>query len=683
MGTSVLAAIEKTTNLSAPETASLCGQWWFRTDSGNVGEKQRWYGSGDSASGWRKVRVPHTWQVDPASIEYRGVAWYRRTLDAPQEWQNSAVRIEFEAVFHTATVWINGELAGEHVRKGYTAFLLDITHLLRWGSPNTIAVRVDNAFDEKMVPRGRSSDWAHDGGIYRPVQLLITPKIFVERVGVEALPELATGDGKLTITAYVRNTDSKPWRGRALFRVADEETGLTVLSSSDTSNLSIEGGATQTSRFEATLPKAKLWHFDHPNLYRLVFSIANGEDTHQLTVTFGVRKLEVKDSGFYLNGERVRLMGVERMAGSNPNFGMAEPSDWIVHDHDDVKHLNCVFTRVHWPQDKRVLDYCDRHGILMQSEIPTWGYDTFAGMGSEPDTELVQNALEQLREMIARDRNHPCVVVWGLSNEIGGQNPPAYQFAKRMLEEAKRLDPHRLCSYASNSLNETPERDAAGLMDFIETNEYFGTWAPGSAVEVAKHLDDLHAAFPGKPVVISEYGYCACTEDRPEGDEHRIEILRSHDAAIRSKDFVAGAIFFCYNDYRTHVGDRGLGALKQRVHGVVDLYGEQKASYEVLRRESSPVESVTVENHLNAFQLRLKTRHDVPTYTLRGYKMQGIFYGAGDIPVERQEVELSEIASSGETTINLKFGQSGAPRHVKFDVLRPTGFSAYSKTWKP
>jgi len=683
MGTSVLAAIEKTTNLSAPETASLCGQWWFRTDSGNAGEKQRWYGSGDSASGWRKVRVPHTWQVDTASVEYRGVAWYRRTFDAPQEWQNSAVRIEFEAVFHTATVWINGESAGEHVRKGYTAFLLDITHLLRWGSPNTIAVRVDNAFDEKMVPRGRSSDWAHDGGIYRPVQLLITPKIFVERVGVEALPELATGDGGLTITAYVRNTDSKPWRGRALFRVVDEETGLTVLSSSVTSNLSIEGGATRTSRFEATLPKAKLWHFDHPNLYRLVFSIANGEETHQLAVTFGVRKLEVKDSGFYLNGERVRLMGVERMAGSNPNFGMAEPSDWIVHDHDDVKHLNCVFTRVHWPQDKRVLDYCDRHGILMQSEIPTWGYDTFAGMGSEPDTELVQNALEQLREMIARDRNHPCVVVWGLSNEIGGQNPPAYQFAKRMLEEAKRLDPHRLCSYASNSLNETPQRDVAGLMDFIETNEYFGSWAPGSAVEVGKHLDDLHAAFPGKPVVISEYGYCACTEDRPEGDEHRIEILRSHDAAIRSKDFVAGAIFFCYNDYRTHVGDRGLGALNQRVHGVVDLYGEQKASYEVLRRESSPVESVTVENHLNAFQLRLKTRRDVPTYTLRGYKMQGIFYGDGDIPVERQEVELSEIASGGETTVDLKFGQSGAPRHVKFDVLRPTGFSAYSKTWKP
>ena len=152
---------------------------------------------------------------------------------------------------------------------------------------------------------------------------------------------------------------------------------------------------------------------------------------------------------------------------------------------------------------------------------------------------------------------------------------------------------------------------------------------------------------------------------------------------LRSKDFVAGAIFFCYNDYRTHVGDRGVGALKQRVHGVVDLCGAQKASYEVLRRESSPVESLTAENHLNAFQLRLKTRHDVPMYTLRGYKLRGIFYGEGDIPVERQEVELPEIASGGETTVDLPFSQSGVPLHVKFDVLRPTGYSAYSGNWKP
>jgi beta-glucuronidase len=252
-----------------------------------------------------------------------------------------------------------------------------------------------------------------------------------------------------------------------------------------------------------------------------------------------------------------------------------------------------------------------------------------------------------------------------------------------VLEEAKRLDPNRLCSYASNSLGETPKRDAAGLMDFIETNEYFGSWSPGSAEAVAKHLDDLHTAFPDKPVVISEYGYCACTEDRPEGDEHRIEILRSHDAVFRSKDFVAGAIFFCYNDYRTHVGYSGVGALKQNVHGVVDLCGAQKGSYDVLRQELSPIESLTAENHLNAFHLRLKTRHDVPMYILRGYKLRGTFYGQGDIPIEQHEVKLPEIAAGNETTVDLIFSQSGVPLHVKFDILRPTGFSAYSHNWKP
>jgi len=629
------------------------------------------------------VKVPHTWQVDPAFTEYRGVAWYQRTFDAPSEWQDSAVRVEFEAVFHTAKIWVNGQLAGEHARKGYTAFVLDITHLLRPGSSNTIAVRVDNAFDEHMVPRGRSSDWAHDGGIYRPVQMLITPKTFVERVDTEAVPDLASKDAKITITAHLRNTSSKEWIGRVFFQIIDDETGSTVMTSSDTPRLTIKSGATHTSKFETTLPKAKLWHFDHPNLYRLIFSIAGGQGTHRLMVTFGVRKLEVKGSGFYLNGELVRLMGVERMAGSNPEFGMAELSQWITHDHDDLKHLNCVFTRVHWPQDKRVLDYCDRHGILMQSEVPAWGYDTFAGMGAEPNADVLQNALEQLGEMITRDRNHPSIVAWGLCNEIGGHNPPAYQFARHMLEEAKRLDPNRLCSYASNSLDETPERDVAGLMDFIETNEYFGSWTPGTPMEVAKHLDKIHAAFPGKPVVISEFGYCACTEDRPEGDGRRIEILRSHDAVFRSKDFVAGVIFFCYNDYRTHVGYSGVGPLKQNVHGVVNLCGAQKASYDVLRRESSPVESLSVENKLNAFQLRLTTRHDVPMYSLRGYKLRGTFCGVGEIPIERQEVELPEIASGAETTAALTFSQSGVPLLVKFEVVRPTGFSAYTCDWKP
>ncbi len=117
-------------------------------------------------------------------------------------------------------------------------------------------------------------------------------------------------------------------------------------------------------------------------------------------------------------------------------------------------------------------------------------------------------------------------------------------------------------------------------MDFIECNEYFGSWYPGDAAEVRRSLDEIHAAFPDKPIVISEYGYCACTADRPEGDERRREILRTHDEVFREQDYMAGLIFFCYNDYRTHIGDRGTGVMRQRVHGVVDVCGNRKASYD-------------------------------------------------------------------------------------------------------
>jgi beta-galactosidase/beta-glucuronidase len=667
---------------SKQEQVSLNGVWLFRPDPDQRGESAGWAAPNASTSGWRQIRVPHTWQTEPKLADFRGVGWYRRVFDAPDSWRNSAVRIHFEAAFHTATVWVNGQPAGEHARKGYTEFAFDITSLLHWGATNIVAVRVDNAFNEHMLPRGRSSDWAHDGGIYRPAELLITPKAYIERVRVHATPDLARNEARVEVTGVCRNTGSSPWTGGASFRVVDEQAGLLVLTG-EQDGLAIGPGAVQEFKLEATLPNPQFWHFDHPNLYHLEVFISNGDSVHEVTTTFGVRSFEVKDGQFYLNGKHVRLMGVERMAGSNPEYGMAEPAQLITQDHGDLKHLNCVFTRVHWPQDKRVLDYCDRHGILLQSEVPAWGPATFKGMGNEPDADITENGVEQLREMIARDGNHPSIVVWGLCNEIDGHNPPAFEFARRMLEEAKRLDPHRLCSYASHSLRQSPQSDAARLMDVIETNEYFGSWQPGTPEALARHLDELHATFPGKAIVISEYGYCACTDDRPEGDEHRVRILKSHDEVIRVKDYMSGAIFFCYNDYRTHVGDRGIGQMKQRVHGVVDLYGVRKPSYAVLRTESSPVESMAVENQLNSFQLRLRTRRSLPAYTLSGYKLRGILYGQGLIPIEYREVELPELPPGTEVNVELAFSQSGVPLRVTFDVVRPTGFSAFGLDWKP
>jgi beta-glucuronidase len=154
---------------------------------------------------------------------------------------------------------------------------------------------------------------------------------------------LTSGEATIAITSYIRNTSRKEWSGRTSYRLEAEASGRTVLTGSAGPWPSVKSGKTETQTMQVVLTKVKLWHFDHPNLYSLEFSITGTGESHCFPTIFGIRKLEAKDGAFHLNGERVRLMGVERMAGSNPEFGMAEPEEWIWHDHADLKHLNCIF----------------------------------------------------------------------------------------------------------------------------------------------------------------------------------------------------------------------------------------------------------------------------------------------------------------------------------------------------
>ncbi len=660
---------------------SLDGIWQFHLDPDQAGRKQDWQKPG-GLDGWAQVTVPHTWQTAADSAEYFGTAWYRRNFDVPQEWSGKTVRVEFEAVFHSAKVWVNGAAAGGHLRKGYTAFAFDISSLLRPNAENLLVVEVNNSFDQEMLPRGHSSDWSHDGGIYRPVRLLITPHVYIERVDVDAVPDLSTRSAELNITMVIRNSGQRKFEGKIECEAMEESTGSSAMRHAEANAITIAAGETCTVHLQrTTIPDAKLWHFDRPNLYLLAVRLRGPGSNHEYSTRFGVRTIEIKDGSFYFNGERVRLMGVERMAGSNPELGMAEPTSWIEHDHKDLKELNCVFTRVHWPQDKRVLDYCDMHGILIQTEVPAWGYETFEGMKDEPTPAILENGLEQLREMIQRDRNHPSIFSWGLCNEVGGQNPPAYQFAKRMYEEAKKLDPRRLRSYASNSLQDNLGADASQLMDFVEWNEYYETWFKGTLDELRSHLAEIHHAFPGKPLVISEYGYCACAADGLEDDGRRIEILRNHTEIFRGTDFIGGVIFFCYNDYRTHVGDYGLGVMKQRIHGAVDVLGGRKPSYFVLRNESSPIERLECRRDSSSFVVSLRTRNSIPAYVLAGYKVRGILYGHGNIPMEQREVALPLLTPGQNASVMLRFKELN-PVRIEFDVIRPTGFSALKTVWR-
>ena len=670
----------------------LDGEWLF-TQARQDSEQTFKDSPAELDSGrWEKVRVPHTWQIYEDTAAHQGTAYYRTYFQAPATWAGMTVRIEFEAVTHSATVWVNDKQVGTHARKGYTAFRFDISDAVKFGPMNALTVKVDNPFNTRMLPREQSFDWTVDGGIIRPVSLLVTPQTSIERVEVDARPllddsktDLKAGiaQTELRLRAVVRNAARETRKARVRFTIEDDDLRYSSFADKVSPIAALAPGATATLESARATERMNLWHFDRPRLYRVNAELeCDGKLLHRCTETFGVRKFEAKNSGFYLNAERVRLMGVERMAGSHPDYGMAEPASWIEHDHNDLKELNCVLTRVHWQQNRRVLDYCDRHGILMQEEVPAWGPDTFQGMSDEPAPVILENGLEQLREMIARDRNHPSIFAWGLCNEVNGQNPPAQKFIRRMAEEAKKLDPTRLLTYASNSLQQTPERDAAGELDFISWNEYYESWYGGDVDSVRRNLETLHRAFPGKPIVVSEYGYCECAPDRTGGDAHRIEILRDHTKVFGEFDFVAGAIFFDYNDYRTHVGDKGAFVLKQRVHGVVDVYGTRKPSFEALREEASPLAQLDVSINGRWITASVLAGITLPSYTLEGYALRCIVYGFGDLPMEQYAVPLPKMAP-GEGLIQEVPFETRNPQRIRVDVLRPTGFSARTTWWKP
>ena len=160
-----------------------------------------------------------------------------------------------------------------------------------------------------------------------------------------------------------------------------------------------------------------------------------------------------------------------------------------------------------------------------------------------------------------------------------------------------------------------------------------------------------------------------------------VHVLRAHNAVIRDADYVAGAIFFCYNDYRTHVGDQGTGVMKQRVHGVVDLYGARKPSWQALRDEASPFESMEVTGAPPTLTVTLRTRRSVPSYTLRGYTVRAVIYGSAEIPVEHVEAALPILEPGQEATVTLHILEK-SPVRAQIDVMRPTAFSAHTAPWR-
>jgi beta-glucuronidase len=651
----------------APSSLSLSGPWRFAVDPHHDGVRAGWFEPGFEDGAWARVVVPHTWNVMPAHRDYSGFGWYRRTFDLRRV-EDAHLRLHFDAVFYAARVWLNGHELGRH-EGGYTPFELDATAAVRAGR-NLLAVLVDNRRAADRIPANLSPGWSFDwwnyGGIVRDVSLAETSRAYLAGERIVAVPRLTGVDradsAAVTVTVDVANTSSEALHGT----VASATAGA-----SGSAPISVEAGTTGRATIALHLSRPRLWHFDHPALYTLRTTLRAGgallDERHE---TFGVRSVVLAHGRLLLNGESVRLVGLSRHEDS-PAHGLAETPAVVSADYRDLKLLNEVLARpVHYPQSPLVLDFADRHGILLIPEVPAWQL-THLQMAS-PRMQALERS--QLRELVTSEANHPSVIAWSVGNEIESQSSDGWHFVERMVRYVKSLDATRPVGFASNELYLTPKLDATRFSDFVLMNEYLGTWA-GPKWALGPLLDHVHEAFPDKPVIISEFGfephwssddsldqseYYAVSRIVPSGselaDSERRRLIRDQLAAFRSRPWIVGASFWTYQDYRTPSGF---------TMGVVDAQRHRRRSWSLLRREYSPVE---LEVGADA-TVRLRTRADLPAYTLRGYTLRWT------LGSERGSIALPDLPPGSTWTTHLR-----GHGKLAVDVVRPTGFSVASAT---
>jgi beta-galactosidase len=655
------------------EEISLNGTWNFALDSTKSGLAGKWFDRGFPAKHTRSVTVPHTWNVEPGSELYAGAGWYEREIAIPQSWERRTVRLRCDAVYHDAMVWVNGEKAGDHSGAGYTRFFVDITRYVKPGRANRIVVRADNAPSRRSIPFLRSFDWPNDGGIIRSIAVIATQTPAIDYLHVRGLPSPAGSDsimqGNVTVEAGVLGWKESGGKNlECTIAVREENQKTANLVHEANYKIDLQNGC---GKFSFPIKNARAWHFDSPNLYKLEMSLkSGGVETDRYATTFGFRDIRTRGTQIVFNGEPVRLMGVEWMPGSSIVRGMAETKDEMFEMLKKMRSVNGMFTRFHWQQDEAILDWCDRHGILVQEEVPLWGSQTPLN-----DT-LLAVAKVHLDEMIQAHFNHPSVVMWGVGNELSSQEKGIIDGVMELCRYTRSLDNTRLVNYVSNQLAFSKGSDASMVGDVIMHNEYQDTWYLGDPARVGGILDTIHGYLPSKPLVISEYGLCEPANQG--GDPRRLRDMVYHTSVYESKPYVAGAIYFCLNDYRTHMGEAGTGVSKQRVHGVFDIDGKAKPSAEVLAWLSSPVELFSVPWATGRpLEVVVMGSAGLPSYTLRGYRLYWSEPGA-DFRTSRNVVELPEIGPYQTVRVPL---DKVAGEKVVATLVRPSGEMVLQRTF--
>lgn len=454
-----------------------------------------------SGDGWTcdgvSVSVPHTWNAIDGSdglgpknegsagaVSYlRKAATYRRTLPDPKPDKRYFLRCE--AVSQKATVRVNGREAGRH-EGAFTAFCFDVTGLLK-PEGNVLEIIADNRIDKDIPPI--EADFTMFGGIYRDVWLIETDELRIDPTvdgapGVEIAADADSGE----VVVSVRAKGAAAWRTTCTV----EGPGLS------------EPFATESTRF--ALPGFRRWSPESPNVYRLTVAVAADGQSDAVTLPFGFRKIEFRKDGFYLNGVRRQMHGVNYHQ-DRENKGWAITKDDIREDFSIIRDLGCDAIRTaHYPHSDFCYDRCDAEGLLAWVEAPNVNRIRF--------TEgYRRNAQTLIREMVAQLKHHPSVFTWSTSNEInfrasekeGGvtESGRSAAFMSELKALANACDSTRPDSTATFREYQVEENRVPTLIGF---NIYPG-WYRNTPDSVPATLDKIFAANPFfTTIAVSEYG---------------------------------------------------------------------------------------------------------------------------------------------------------------------------------
>jgi beta-galactosidase len=533
--------------------------------------------------GWAPVDIPHTNlelpfnAFDEKSCQF--VSTYARDVEIPALPDGRRAFLDFEGVMTACDVWVNGKPAGGHLG-GYTPFSIEITSLAAAGT-NRIVVRVDSTERSDIPPFGHVVDYLCYGGIYRGVGLRIQEAAIIKGIFArpfDALEARKSLDVEVAIDLGAAGTAGAA-RGLAVrarlmdgARIAAESVAP-IVSAGDAGSGGSHAATIQLRGIEGL----RVWDLDDPALYSLEVELLSGDamvdiERHRI----GFRTAEWRPEGFFLNGRRVVIRGLNRHQ-SFPWQGYAMPARVQRRDAEILKRelgVNLVRTS-HYPQAKAFLDACDELGLLVLEEFPGWQH-----IG---DATWKDNACTALREMIVRDRNRPAIVLWGVRIN---ESKDDHDFYVRTNEIAHRLDPTRArggirCIDKSELLE-----DVYTFNDFVFDGGERVLRKPRSVTGLRRDV----------PYLVTEYNGHMYPTKRFDNEERLAEHARRHAAAVNaaaSTKGVAGAIGWCAFDYNTHK-DFGSG---DRIcyHGVSDMFRIPKYAAALYASQRDPAEGVVLE----------------------------------------------------------------------------------------